>query len=73
MQKSFYEELNSSSHPVTNQEHEKMFFNKDNPFFNFLSDEEKNVCEGTMKKVECLNALKNMKNRKSPGLNSFTV
>ena len=31
------------------------------------------LCEGSLKKGECLDALKNMKNGKSPGIDGFTT
>ena len=73
IQKNFYEKLYSSSHPVFDQEHEDLFFNKDNPFINILSEEDKLFSEGELKRSECLEALKNMKNRKSPGIDGFTT
>ena len=72
-QKTFYENLYSSSLPVFNQEHEGLFFDKENPFLNFLSNDEMLLCEGNLNKGECLDALKNMKNGKSPGIDGFTA
>jgi hypothetical protein len=49
-----------------------MFFDKANPFFNFLTEDDKQKCECAFSKEECLKALKNMKNNKTPGLDGFT-
>ena len=38
-----------------------------------LSNLEKNSCEGLITEVECIRALKNMNNKKSPGSNGITV
>ena len=35
-----------------------MFFDKTNPFFNFLTENDKQKCEGAFSKEECLEALK---------------
>ena len=49
-----------------------MFLDKTNPFFNFLTEDDKHKCEGAFSKEECLKALKNMKNNKTSGLDGFT-
>ena len=72
-QKLFYEKLYSSSNPVFDREHEKLFFDKNNPYLNFLSEEEMQLCEGNLRRGECLEALKSMKNSKSPGIDGFTA
>ena len=46
----------------------KIFFFKWEPFYN-----QKLSCEGELTEQECLNALKNMKNMKSPGNDGFTT
>ena len=45
---------------------------KTNPFFNFLTEDDKHKCEGAFSKEECLKARKNMNNNKTPGLDGFT-
>ena len=35
-----------------------MFFDKTNPFINFLTEDDKQKCEGAFSKEECLEALK---------------
>lgn len=72
-QKSFYEKLYTSSKPIMEVEHENLFCDPNNPFINKLSDEDKMLIEGELGQGECLAALKNMKNGKSPGLDGFTV
>jgi hypothetical protein len=37
-----------------------------------LTEDDKQKCEGAFSKEECLKALKNMKNNKTPGLDGFT-
>ena len=72
-QKRFYEKLYTSSDPEIREEHETLFFNSENPFINKLTEEQKLQAEGILTKGECLIALKNMKNGKSPGLDGYTV
>ena len=72
-QKLFYQRLYSSSNPVMEQEHENLFFNPNNPYINKLTEEQMQHAEGRLEKTECLNALKNMKNGKSPGLDGYTA
>ena len=58
MQQSFYVVVSITS---SNQSRTwENVSNEDNPFLYFLSDEGNKICEGTIKQVECLNALKNM-------------
>ena len=71
-QKRFYEKLYTSSDPEIREEHETLFFNSENPFINKLTEEQKLQAEGILTKGECLIALKNMKNGKSPGLDGYT-
>ena len=72
-QKLFYEKLYSSSCPTINQEQKQLFFDENNPFLNKLSDEQRLQAEGELDERECLNALKNVKNGKSPGLDGYTI
>ena len=72
-QKQFYEKLYTSSNPICNEEHENLFFDRDNPFINFLSQDQMIQGEGILQKGEILKALKNMKNGKSPGIDGFTA
>jgi hypothetical protein len=52
----------------------KMFFlNDENPFITKISEDQKLFCAGELTKQECLQALKKMKNMKSPGNNGFTT
>ena len=44
-----------------------------NPNIPTLSDDEKQKCEGLVTRAECLSALKQFKNNKSPGSDGFTV
>ena len=48
----------------------------DNIFFETpiskLSEEDKSICEGPLTEYECYEALKDMKNMKSPGSDGFT-
>lgn len=63
----------TSSDPITNEEHETLFFNSDNPFINRLNEEQQNLAETDLSANECLSALKNMKNGSSPGIDGFTA
>ena len=65
-QANFYKSLYSAN-KNTSHTHDKT-----NPFFNFLIEDDKHKYEGAFSKEECLKALKNMKNNKTPGLNGFT-
>lgn len=47
--------------------------NNGNPFNSEPSQAEVNSCEGKITLQECLGALKNMNNFKSPGIDGFTV
>ena len=71
-QKEFYEGLYKSRKCNITSENKKQFFNKDNPHLNFLTKDESQQCEGKLQKAECLTALNNMKNNKSPGSDGFT-
>jgi hypothetical protein len=55
-QANFYKSLYSTN-KNTSHRHE-MFFDKTNPFFNFLTEDDKQKCEGAFSKEECLKALK---------------
>ena len=46
---------------------------KNNSFLNCLSEEQMLEAEGKLSTQECLNALKNMKNNKSPGVDGYTA
>ena len=69
-QANFYKSLYSTN-KNTSQRHE-LLFDKTNLFLNFLTEDDKKKCEGAFSKEECLKALKNMKNNKTPGLDGFT-
>ena len=49
------------------------FLNDENPFITKISEDQKLFWAGELTKQECLQALKNMKNMKSPGNNGFTT
>jgi hypothetical protein len=49
------------------------FLNDENPFITKISEDQKLFCAGELTKLECLQALKNMKNLKSPGNDGFTT
>ena len=72
-QKLYYEKLYSSSSLVLNQEHKTLFFDDNNPFIEKLTEDQRSQAEGNLNYTECLTALKNMKNGKSPGLDGFTT
>ena len=69
-QPNFYKSVYSTN-KNTSHRHE-MFFDKTNPFFNFLTEDDQQKCKGAFSKEEYLKALKNMKNNKTPGLDGFT-
>jgi len=52
----FYKSLYSTN-KNTSHRHE-LFFDKTNLFFNFLTEDDKQKCEGAFSKEECLKALK---------------
>ena len=52
----------------------KLFFlNDENPFITKISEDQKLLCEGELTEKECLKALENIKNMKSPGNDGFTT
>ena len=71
-QKRFYKTLYSDPHTCDSD-----ITNIENDIFTYglpkLTVEEQNICEGLITEEECLKALKNMKNGKSPGCDGFTV
>ena len=72
-QKRFYSNLYSfKENSLDNEDIVNTFFvaNEDIPK---LSEEDKNVCEGLITKQECVNAIKNMSNFKSPGTDGLPV
>ena len=71
-QQNYYADLYKSRHCHLSEENRNIFLNKENPYLNFLTKEESEECEGKITKEECLEALKNMKNNKSPGSDGFT-
>ena len=72
-QKRYYETLYTSSNTSITDEHTQTFFDENNPYINKLSNEDKHELEQDIQELDCLKALKNMKNGKSPGLDGFTV
>ena len=72
-QRCFYQKLYTSAKPILNESHSNLFFDNENPFIQKPSEEEVASCEGPITLQECLAALKNMKNFKSPGIDGFTV
>ena len=65
--------LYTSSNTSITDEHTQTFFDENNPYINKLSHEDKHELEQEIQELDCLKALKNMKNGKSPGLDVFTV
>ena len=51
--------------------HKTVFLNDENPFI--ISEDQKLLCEGELTEKECLKALENIKNMKSPGNDGFTT
>lgn len=72
-QNEFYHNLYTTKQPKIDPESEKLFFDDENPFIQKLSAEEAESCEGELTLNECLTALKNMSNEKSPGSDGYTV
>ena len=72
-QKRYYETLYTSSNTSITDEHTQTFFDENNPYINKLSNEDKHELEQDIQELDCLKALENMKNGKSPGLDGFTV
>ena len=71
-QERFYEKLYTSSKTQFRADHSTTFFNQDYIRAK-LTLEEKDSCEGNISAKECLDALKVMGDRKSPGMDGFTV
>ena len=73
-QRLFYEKLYSqpcnAMDGMTSSDIESVLSDMD---INKLTDTQKVTCEGLVTEHECLNALKNMQNGKSPGCDGFTV
>lgn len=69
----FYKKLYSTSSPTLDDSHKQLFFDDHNPFIKKLDNVQKEMCEGALTYQECLMALKNMKNYRSPGLDGFTT
>ena len=55
------------------REQSPSFYNFFNDNVNKLNNEDKLLCEGLLTEFECLNALKQMKNNKSPGSDGLTT
>ena len=72
LQKDFYSELYKARSVNFNSIHENVFLPQ-NSTRKKLSLNESLTCEGEVTAEECLNALKQMKNNKSPGNDGFTV
>ena len=68
-EKRFYETLYRSN--STDVSPESTFFKPDN--ISPLKEEEQQQCEGLVSENECLNALKEFKNAKSPGTDGFSA
>ena len=69
LQKEFYQKLYSQNQELNDKEIETLIGENSDK----LSDAESNLLEGELKYFELLQALKNMKNEKSPGQDGFTV
>ncbi len=72
-QKNFYQTLYKTRDPVINNEQERLFLDKDNPFHKFLSNEAKVSCDRELNVAEITESMKKMKSNKSPGSDGFTV
>ena len=72
-QRNFYYKLYSSKCGLIQNQHENSFFNNNNPFITKLTAAEGEALEGPLTRHECLQALKIMKNNKSPGMDGYTV
>ena len=68
--KNFYDKLYSKDNYIDNT-YTNTFFPQDNN--NTLNDQEKLSCEGFLTEKECFEALKEMKNNKSPGSDGITT
>ncbi len=71
-QQKFYEKLYKRNSNISS-EHESIFLDNNNPFLYKINEEEKQLCENPITRVECLNYLRSMKNNKSPGSDGFTT
>ena len=71
-QKLYYQKLYTSHNPTTDQELDKLFFDKQNDFY-ILSNEEADSIENEITPEECYRILKDMKANKSPGSDGFTT
>ena len=69
-QKSFFEKLYTETDQQNNHDSNIHNFTSNLPK---LSEEESTLCEGLISESECANALKEMKNGKSPGCDGYTV
>ena len=69
LQKEFYQKLYSQNQELNDEEIETLIGENSDK----LSDADSNLLEGELKYFELLQALKNMKNEKSPGQDGFTV
>ena len=69
LQKEFSQKLYSQNQKLNDEEIETLIGENSDK----LSDAESNLLEGELKYFELLQALKNMKNEKSPGQDGFTV
>ena len=69
----FYKKLYTSKNTKINANNRRLFFDRDNPFLNFLIENEMQNLEGLLTLPEALKSLKQMKNNKSPGIDGFTV
>ena len=72
-QEKFYRELYTSRSTYITDDHAHIFFDNNNPYVQKLSNEESMDMDGIIRKEECLNAVKCLKNNKSPGTDGFTA
>jgi len=71
MEKEFYEELfkSKSINNLNTDESKELFFKEED--ITKLNEDQKEECEGIIRMDECVNALKCMKNGKTPGLDGY--
>ena len=70
-EKKFYESLYKSQNSETRNTSNSTFLDAKN--ITPLNDEENRLCEGLVSEKECLSALKDFKNGKSPGTDGLTA
>ena len=72
-QELFYKKLYSSKDTLIDADDRRIFFDRNNPFLKFLTENEMQNLEGHLTLPKALESLKQMTNNKSPGMDGFTV